>query len=74
MYSLNCDVIKRRHKLNFSKQAQRQAEAETVARKQIEHSIHWVLNSSRQHDCWIYHNLEFICLFLTYIKAIDIMG
>ena len=45
-----------------TKQAQRRAAAETVSRKLIEHFIHLMHNSSRHHNCWIYHDFELMCL------------
>ena len=47
---------------NNIKQAQRRAAAETASRKLIEHFIHLMHNSSRHHNCWIYHDFELMCL------------
>ena len=46
----------------ISKQAQRRAAAETASRKLFEHLIHLMHNSSRHHNCWIYHDFELMCL------------
>ena len=46
----------------LNKQAQRRAAAETASRKLIEHFIHLMHNSSRHHNCWIYHDFELMCL------------
>ena len=55
-------IIKKNNNIKNTKQAQRRAAAETASRKLIEHFIHLMHNSSRHHNCWIYHDFELMCL------------
>ena len=54
-------IMSKLEQIKQRKQAQRRAAAETAFHKLIEHFIHLMHNSSRHHNCWIYHDFELMC-------------